>query len=482
VLAVNRHAQGYFREQFRQPGGEQARRYLDRRGLSGELIEKFQIGYAPDGWTGLKDHLAGALAGSGDATERQGVDAGLLARKQETGRTYDRFRKRVIYPIFNLSDELIGFGGRLIGDGEPKYLNSPETVAFSKGDNLYGVLLAREAIRREGFAVLVEGYMDVIALHGAGIGQAVATLGTGFTSGHVRLLKRFTERVVMNFDPDAAGRTATRRSLEVLLENGFDVRIVTLPSGQDPDLYVRENGAGEYRDRLKEALPYFEYLTREVAGRRDLGDSGGKIGALNEVLPFLARIDNPVRRAGYVELIASVFGIEDRLVLQELKEAVRQRRKAIGTRGEAALSAPRRISEAEARLVRSLLDSPEVRDALLGEIEEDDIATTGIVEIVRAVRRAVESGENVTYPHIGAEISDNARDILTRIAAISCPAPTEEDGRGCLTALRATRFQLQMSEIQKQLESGNATAEIDDLLRRKLTLKKRIEALRQASA
>ena len=241
----------------------------------------------------------------------RGWTPGCWPRKQETGRTYDRFRKRVIYPIFNLSDELIGFGGRLIGDGEPKYLNSPETVAFSKGDNLYGVPFAREAIRREGFAVLVEGYMDVIALHGAGIGQAVATLGTGFTSGHVRLLKRFTERVVMNFDPDAAGRTATRRSLEVLLENGFDVRIVTLPSGQDPDLYVRENGAGEYRDRLKEALPYFEYLTREVAGRRDLGSSEGKIGALNEVLPFLARIDNPVRRAGYVELIATVFGIED---------------------------------------------------------------------------------------------------------------------------------------------------------------------------
>ena len=169
-------------------------------------------------------------------------------------------------------------------------------------------------------------------------------------------------------------------------------------------------------------------------------------------------------------------------MLQELKEAVRQRRKAIGTRGAAALSAPKRVSEAEARLVRSLLDSSEVRDVLLAEIEEDDIAATGIVEIVRAVRRAVENGENVTYPHIGSEISDNARDILTRIAAISCPAPTEEDGRGCLTALRATRFQEQMSEIQKQLESGNAAAEIDDLLRRKLTLKKRIEALRQASA
>ncbi|HET6278061.1 MAG TPA: DNA primase, partial [Candidatus Polarisedimenticolia bacterium] len=348
VLAVNRHALRFFREQLRQAGGERARRYLEGRGLDAGTIDAFRLGYAPDGWTALKDHL-----GQGGGGDRQGLMAGLLAQKQETGRAYDRFRERVIFPIFNLADEVIGFGGRLLGEGEPKYLNSPETAAFSKGDNLYGILQAREAIRREGYVVLVEGYMDVIALHRAGVAQAVGTLGTGFTSGHVRLLKRFTERVVMNFDPDAAGRSATRRSLEVLLENGFDVRVVSLPPGKDPDLYVKEHGAGKYRERLLGALPYFEYLTREVGQRTDLKGTGGKIAALNEVLPFLARIDNPIRRAGYVELIATVFGIEDRMVLQELKEAVRGRARAVGPRAEAALREGRRLNEAEARLVRS---------------------------------------------------------------------------------------------------------------------------------
>src|SRR6266571_4692164 len=459
VLAVNREAVGYFRDQLQRPAGERARKYLAARGLSAGTIDRFVIGYAPDGWTGLKSHLAGKVP------EDQAVLAGLLAKKEETGRTYDRFR------------------GRVIGEGEPKYLNSPETAAFSKGENLYGLPLAKEAIRKQGHAVLVEGYMDVIALHQAGVTEAVGTLGTGFTAGHVRLLKRYTDRVVVSFDPDAAGRAATRRSLEVLLENGFEVVVVALPPGKDPDLYVREHGTEGYRARLEEALPYIEYLAREVAKRVDLTRSKGKVEALNEVLPFLARLDNPVQRAGQVEMLATLFGIEDRLVLQELKEAVRERRKELGARGTVAALGARLVGEAESRLVRAMMDAREVREALLGEIIEDkDLEISRVAEVVRAMRRLVEKGEDVTYPRVGAEISDPARDILTRIAAAPHPPATLEEGRGCLLGLRAERLQRQMGEIQKRLEGGGQAAEIDDLLRRKVILKRRMEALKDASA
>jgi DNA primase len=476
VLAVNKAAVAYFREQLKGAAGERARGYLVRRGLGRETIETFLLGYAPEGWSGMKSHLGRSFP------EDQAVMAGLLARKEETGRTYDRFRDRVIFPIVNLTDEFIGFGGRVLGEGEPKYLNSPETAAFSKGENLYGLGLAREAIRREGHAVLVEGYMDVIALHQAGVTQAVGTLGTGFTAGHVRLLKRYTDRVMVNFDPDAAGRAATRRSLEVLLENGFEVRVVALPQGKDPDLFVREHGLDGYRARLSGALPYIEYLAREVASRVDLGVPRGQVEALDAVLPFLARIDNPVQRAGYVEMLATVFGIEDRLVLQVLKDAVRERRRELGRGVVEAGAGKRLVSEAESRLLRALLDAPEARRTLLDEIEDEDLERSRIAEVVKATRRLVENGEDVTYPRVAAEISDDARDLLTRIAALPHPPANLEEGRGCLKALRAARFQRQMSDIQKRLESGGGAADTDDLLRRKVALKRRIEALRDASA
>ncbi len=476
VLSANRRALSYFRDQLQRPSGDRARLYLEGRGIAPETVARFQIGYAPDGWSGAK----GALEKAG-VPEEHAVLAGLLARKEETGRTYDRFRDRVIFPIVNLAEETIGFGGRVIGEGEPKYLNSPETPAFSKGENLYGIGFAKEAIRKEGYAVLVEGYMDVIALHQAGVAHAVATLGTGFTTGHVRLLKRFTDRVVVNFDPDAAGRAATRRSIEVLLENGFEVNVVALPAGKDPDLFVREEGAETYRRRLQSGLPYIEFLTRDTAGRLDPSTTRGKVSALNEVLPFLARMDNPVRRAGHVEMIATVLGIEDRLILQELKDAVRDRRKGLKPEALAMARGAFIVSEAESRLLRSVMDSEDVRRVVLDEMDEADLETCRIAEILKAVRELVVKGENVTYPRVASLVSDDARDIITRVAALPHPPATLEEGRACLMGLRAARLQRQMGDIQKRLESAGKTEETDHLLRLKVDIKRRIEALPKAS-
>jgi DNA primase len=475
ILAINKQAASYFRAELQGPRGEAARTYLAGRGLAAATVEKFGIGYAPEGWGNLKSHLGKARIGEAEA-----VQAGVLARKEETGRAYDRFRDRVMFPIVDLAGDVLGFGGRVLGQGEPKYLNSPETAAFHKGDTLYAVGAAREAVRNEGFAVLVEGYMDVIALHQAGVTQVVATLGTGFTSGHVRLLKRYTDRVVVNFDPDAAGRAAARRSLEVLLENGFEVSVVSLPPGKDPDLFVREEGPERYKERLQAAAPYIEYLAREAAARRDIASPRGKVEALNEILPILARLDHPVRRAGYVEMIATVLGIEDGLVLQELREAVRGRKSHVA---KAAPAAPGLgVSEAEGGLVRALLDGPESRGAVLPGIESHDLEGSRIAEIVDAVRGLMVAGGDVTYPRVAALVGDAARGVLTRIAAESRPVATAGEARGCLFALRAAQIQRQMTQIQKRLETRGGGMEVDDLLRRKVELKRKMEALREAGA
>jgi len=482
IVALNRLALAFFQETLLKPAGEKGRRYLASRGLNREVAERYALGYAPEGWTALKDHLQRGSGRDAKGREELAVVAGLLGRKEESGRTYDRFRDRVIFPIVNLSDEVIGFGGRVIGVGEPKYLNSPDSPAFNKGENLYSLPIAKEAIRKSGFAILVEGYMDAIALQTAGFEQAVATLGTGFTPGHVRLLKRFTEAVVVNFDPDAAGRQATRRSLETLLENGFEVRVVALPQGKDPDRFVRDEGADGYRAQLQSALPYVEYLARETAGRIDVGAANGKVKALNEVLPFVARIDHPVRRASQVEMLASVFGIEDRLILQELKDAVRDRKRGVrapapGTAGR------RRESVPETYLVRALLDDGGVRRALLPEIDEGDLGSSSVKEIVNAVRRLEQAGEDVTWPRIGSDVSDGAREALMVIAAAPQPAPSVEAARACLRTLHRERILKQMAELQKEIQNRQAAGHAaDELSLRKHELNRQIEALRGASA
>jgi DNA primase len=324
--------------------------------------------------------------------------------------------------------------------------------------------------------------MDAIALQTAGFEQAVATLGTGFTPGHVRLLKRFTEAVVVNFDPDAAGRQATRRSLETLLENGFEVRVVALPQGKDPDRFVRDEGAEGYRAQLQSALPYVEYLARETAGRIDVRAANGKVKALNEVLPFVARIDHPVRRASQVEMLASVFGIEDRLVLQELKDAVRDRKR--GVRAPAAGTAGKRTeSVPEAYLVRALLDDGAVRRALLPEIDGQEFGSQSVREIVNAVRRLEGAGEEVTWPRIGSEVSDGAREALMVIAAAPQPAPSVDAGRACLRTLHREKILKQMAELQKEIQTRQAAGHAaDELSLRKQALNRQIEALRGASA
>ncbi|MCZ6696326.1 MAG: hypothetical protein O7A63_07280, partial [Acidobacteria bacterium] len=257
----------------------------------------------------------------------------------------------------------------------------------------------------------------------------------------------------------------------------FEVQVVSLPPGKDPDLYIRENGVEAYRGRLGEARSYIEFVTRETASRADLGTSKGKVEALNDVLPFLARIDHPVRRAAYVDMIASVLGIEDHMILQELKDAVHERRKKVSGRAVAPALEARPVSDAESRLVRALMDSETVRSSLLGEIEEGDIERSRVVEIIHGIQRMVEMEMKVTYPGLGEEISEQARDILTRIAATPHPPATTEEGRACLMALRTSRLQRQMGEIQRRLESEKDATEVDQLLRRKVQLKRSIETL-----
>src|SRR5882724_10144740 len=256
LLAACRAASKLFREiLLHGPDGDVGRNYLEKRAVTLETREILGLGYAPDRWDTLRDEL-----------QKQGhrpdvlMAAGLVQRREDGSGSYDRFRGRVMFPIQSLTGDVIGFGGRLVGDGEPKYLNSPETLVYNKRENLYGLAHARQAIKESGEAIVVEGYLDLAALVQAGVRHAVATLGTSFTDEQASLLRRFSERILVNYDTDNAGESAARRSLEKLLERGFTVRVLRLPSGKDPDAFLRSATPDAYRRLAAGAPSCFDFL------------------------------------------------------------------------------------------------------------------------------------------------------------------------------------------------------------------------------
>ncbi len=473
LLKINRASLEFFREVLRKGrGGEAARRYVEERGLSPETVESFSLGCAPAGWETLKSHLLRT-----GFPEQQLLNAGVLLRKEDSNRTYDRFRDRLIFAIRSLRGECLGFGGRLLGPGEPKYLNSPETPLFHKGEVLYGLDRSEGAIRKRDEAILVEGYMDFLSLYQAGFHHLAATLGTAFSPSHARLLARFTRRAVVNFDPDSAGQAAARRGLDVLLEAGFQVRILRLPGGKDPDRFVREEGAGAYARLLETAPPYIEYLAREAAGRVDLSTPAGKIEALNLVLPYVARLENAVDRSEQVKLLSDLFRIHDGIVLQELKAAVAGRKTNLkpglpqGTEEPFAGNAP--------RLVRVLIDEPEARQALLPQLRDEDLEGSEVERIWRAVRDLARSGSEITYPRVGSLLPDPAdQALLLRLAAVPAPPASLAEGEECLLRLREKRLARRLQELQERLEKAAPGAPVDDLIRQKIDLRREMRALR----
>ena len=277
--------------------------YLKGRGLSGEIAQKFGIGYAPDGWQNL-----GAAFDDYSVVELQ--QAGLVI-KNEQGRLYDRFRDRVMFPIMNQKGEVIAFGGRVMGDGEPKYLNSPETPLFEKGREVFGLPQARAALREKNTAIVVEGYMDVVALAQHGVGNAVATLGTATTATHVQKLLRQVDRIVYCFDGDNAGRKAAWRALENSLEalpEQKSIGFVFLPDTEDPDSFVRKQGAEAFDRLITQAMPLSEFMLRELASHCDMTSAEGRARLVAEAKPLLKRLQTPLLHLQLVKRLAEASG------------------------------------------------------------------------------------------------------------------------------------------------------------------------------
>jgi DNA primase len=358
LLELHETATAWFEEQLRGPEGALAREYLAGRGLTPEGIKTFRIGYAPDSFNALRDRLRSM------ADEETLRPSGLFASKEQgdgsQGPIYDRFRKRVMFPIANESGRVIAFTARTLESGEKagaKYINSPETPLYSKSMVLFNLDKAKTAIRQAEFALLVEGQMDCISVFLRGIQNVIATSGTAFTEQQVAILKRHTSQVVVNFDPDAAGANAAEKSIALLTEEGFNIKIVTLDGGLDPDRFIRERGVEAYTAALRGARRQADYLIERARQMFPGASPEGKTKAMNYLLPHIRRLPDKLARDEFARDAAQKLGIDSALLREELRQAALRRRDRIEAR-------PTSLTEVERVLLRALaITDPEEEQA-----------------------------------------------------------------------------------------------------------------------
>ncbi|MDQ7794101.1 MAG: DNA primase [bacterium] len=438
--------------------GGVARGYLDRRGVGAGSTALFRLGYAPAGWSSLLDVLRRRGFNLDDLEK-----AGLVVARD--ARHYDRFRDRLVFPITSPWGRVVGFGARALGDEEPKYLNSPETPVFSKGRLLYGLHLAREEIRSRGQAVLVEGYMDVIACRQAGLGHAVASLGTAFTREQARLLLQLCSDAVLAYDADAAGTTATLRGLGLLREVGCTVRVALLPEGRDPDDCLREMGGKAFEALLAQALPLPDYHFRLACQGADLGTVEGKLAVSRALVPVLAQIEDEVERAAYLEKFSLALGVSANALPDELR---RYRRRSVKERDSRAaqgdnagragqVDVARRAAD---ELLRAMAADPALARKVAERAGLDVFEDPAHREIAAGLMRAGEGGELTPAELLeslddptarsvvaGAQLQEYSPEVLARVV---------ED---CLGKLRRHRRDQRKHEIVREIGRREASGE-----------------------
>src|SRR5271168_4212249 len=473
LVEMHREAQTFFVKQLEGTlEGKAARAYLEDRGLDKDAIARFGIDYTPGGGDALLRFLRSKYK------ENFLAESGLISR-DDSGRLFDRFRRRITFPIANESGKIIAFGARALGEDMPKYLNSPETPIYSKSNVLYHMDRAKDALRREDFAILVEGYMDAIAVARAGISNVVASCGTSLAEPQIKLLGRFTKRVIVNFDPDTAGQAATERSLLSLLEQDFEVRVLALPpvgdKKADPDLFLRERGKDEYIKLVKEAPPYVDYLIAR-ARKMDLSTGEGKLRAVNFLLPYVQKIPNRILRSEWATRIAQQLRLEEPVLRAALSRAAAERRSEVKTQPELVGRAAKPV---ERRLIRMLAEADDFRQELAKRLQDARLYHGLETEkIFAALIVASLSGAPVEATEVAALLEERDRRILFEILFEDSSELTWEEAASCIEALQHRQAERELADVQRSIESNPPVTEMRGLLEKKQELMRRLAAAR----
>jgi DNA primase len=441
LLKVHEAAAAWFQQQLASPAGARIRKQIADRAITPATSEALGLGFAPPARDGLKQAML--KQGFSQATL---LRAGL-AFQRDDGSVVDRFRNRLMIPICRDTGAVIAFGGRAVDpDQQPKYLNSPETPIYSKGRTLYGLNLAKATMRQSGFAVLVEGYFDFAQVYQAGFQGVVASCGTALTTQQAQQLRRFASKVVLSFDPDAAGQGATAKSCEMLVAEGFDVNVAILPAGEDPDMFVRRQGRAGYAERLTHSQPYLEYLLDRAAARHDLTSDKGRVDFLSEMLPVAGRIPDAAARDRFADRLGFKARVTDEVVRAEIRKAAVQRQPTISRRDVPQFG---QVTKAEKGLIWWLIHKPEPALATLSTLEPGDIeglAARSVLDLARKLNEDRGFSPSVLLERLNMAEAQ----LVTAIA--SEPEPPALSLDSCVREFRRSRYERERAAVQRELE------------------------------
>ncbi len=470
LLKVHDAAASWFRQQLASTSGARIRAQIDARAVAEATSDALGLGFAPR--AGLKEGLA-----------QQGFSQSLLIRagllvQREDGTVVDRFRNRLMIPITRETGSVIAFGGRAVDpDQQPKYLNSPETPIYSKGRTLYGLNLSKNAIRESGFAILVEGYFDFAQVYQAGFQSVVASCGTALTPAQAQQLRRFTGKVVLSFDPDAAGQGAAEKSCELLVAEGLEVNVAVLPPGEDPDVHIRKHGHPGYAGRLRSSRPYLEYLLDRGAARHNLRNTEGRARFVAEVLPVIERIPDRTRQELFVEAVAGKAGVGGETIWAQVPKAVTRWQPALSTSQLPGLG---QVTKAEKGLIWWLVHRP---DPALGALKMLDLAdleglaTRSVLDLAMKLQDDRGFSPSVLLERLNAGESQLVTGIASEIE------PHVHDASECALILKRLRYERERAALQREIdrlqrEGGSEPGErLEELLVRKYELIQRIDGL-----
>ncbi|MGB7924521.1 MAG: DNA primase [Pyrinomonadaceae bacterium] len=467
VIELNSWALDWWEAQLEQ-GAEArgAREYIARREITDETRKAFRLGYAPDSWDALSSHLK-----QRGATPAQIERSGLVVKK-DAGGFYDRFRGRLIFPVLDAQGRAVAFGGRTLEpEGEPKYLNSPETSAYTKGRHLYGLHQTRDEIRRRKFAVLVEGYLDLIIPFQAGARNLVASLGTALTPEQAKLLGRFARKVVVNYDGDRAGVQAAKRAIETLLAEDFEVKVLVLPDNADPDEFIRTNGVEAYQERRGQALPHIQFVLDQAVRDRNLHNPPEKDEAIKEVLPSLYAVRSMIQKREYFDIAMDALHVEPDL-RKELWQRVKsgasvddKTLKQIGSKSRAA-----QITVAEQRLLELLFTDEDLRHSILPRMEAEDYEGLPTAAIFRALVEIEKAGETVDFSTLSAKTDDDP--VAANIVPLLLMSESERaegeavddtlaNAESCLTALRLISLDRRIAALGIEIATAERAGDME---------------------